>query len=144
MRNKFEKVFDGRNRRLRGLWKRNHVFYAQLRLDGQAKARRVPLHDVEGKPVSTVPQAVAAMASIKTKRAQGSLEIQPTRGGLSLAEAAKVYLEDAEKLKFISDSTIVCYRKATRCLTAFNGSIPINKIDAAFATNYATWRSTKR
>ena len=43
---KYQKVYDGRKRRIRGLWKRGGAFYAQLSLpneDGIRKVRRVKL-----------------------------------------------------------------------------------------------------
>jgi len=43
---KYQKVYDGRKRRIRGLWNRGGVFYAQLSLpneDGVRKMRRVKL-----------------------------------------------------------------------------------------------------
>ena len=43
---KYQKVYDGRKRRVRGLWKRGGTFYAQLSLpdaDGNRRVRRVPL-----------------------------------------------------------------------------------------------------
>jgi len=43
---KYQKVYDGRKRRVRGLWKRGDTFYAQLSLpdaDGNKRVRRVPL-----------------------------------------------------------------------------------------------------
>jgi integrase len=42
----FEAVYDSRNRRVRGLWKRGDRFYAQLRVpmpDGRTAPRRLPL-----------------------------------------------------------------------------------------------------
>jgi hypothetical protein len=49
-KNKWQKVFDTHNRRVRGLWFRNRVFYAQLRLDGESKATRIPLHEAKTVP----------------------------------------------------------------------------------------------
>ena len=43
---KYQKVYDGRKRRIRGLWKRGRAFYAQLsppNEDGIRKVRRVKL-----------------------------------------------------------------------------------------------------
>ncbi|MBT4227557.1 MAG: hypothetical protein HOD74_08315 [Verrucomicrobia bacterium] len=43
MSNQYHKVFDGRKRRIRGLWRRNDIFYAQASLpdeSGVVKVRR--------------------------------------------------------------------------------------------------------
>ena len=48
----FEKVFDNRNRRVRGLWIRNSIYYAQITvptIHGSKKTRRVRL---EGKTLA--------------------------------------------------------------------------------------------
>ena len=46
---KYQKVYDGRKRRIRGLWNRGGVFYAQLSLPNEAgvrKMRRVKMVEV--------------------------------------------------------------------------------------------------
>ena len=72
----FSKVLDGRKRPVRGLWKRNDRFYAQLAITdaatGKKSIRRVPLVDKEtNQPVATVPQAIAALDRLKVKRTDG-------------------------------------------------------------------------
>jgi hypothetical protein len=60
-RGQYQRVFDGRKRRLRGLWERNGAFYGQLTVSnaqtGSKAVRRVRLEHKDGNPVSTVPQA---------------------------------------------------------------------------------------
>jgi hypothetical protein len=56
---------DGRNRRVGGLWLRNGMSRAQMRLDGEQIAKRVPLHKAE-----TIAQATAAMQGLKAKRGE--------------------------------------------------------------------------
>ena len=75
----FAKVLDGRKQPIRGLWVRNGRFYAQLTFEdsstGQAVVRRVTLADKAGQPVTTVPQAVAAMAALKVRRSDNDLPV---------------------------------------------------------------------
>jgi len=65
--NAFEQVFDNRNRRVRGLWRRNSTYYAQIRLIPGQPATRIQLHDA-----NTVPQAITAMQALKKKRQDGA------------------------------------------------------------------------
>jgi hypothetical protein len=60
---KFTKVFHGRKRAIRGLWKRNDRFYAQLTgfdpITGKNRVQRISLLDKHGGPVATVAHAIA-------------------------------------------------------------------------------------
>jgi hypothetical protein len=67
MKHHDEKVFDRRERRVRGLWLRNGIYYAQIRLDDSDIATRVPLHGAQ-----TVPQALTAMQEVKAKRIEAN------------------------------------------------------------------------
>jgi hypothetical protein len=53
---KFTKVFDGRKRAIRGLWKRNERFYAQLTvfdpITGKNRVQRISLLDKQSEPVA--------------------------------------------------------------------------------------------
>lgn len=70
----YQRVYDARKRRMRGLWVRNGRFYAQLTLEdlntGKKQVRRIPL---EG--ASTVPQAVEKLNDIKKGRRENSLTV---------------------------------------------------------------------
>ncbi|MEI6075203.1 MAG: hypothetical protein WCS94_06500 [Verrucomicrobiota bacterium] len=61
----FNKVIDGRKRRIRGLWKRNTRFYAQLTgfapATSKSRVQRISLMDKQEEPVDSVAQAVAGM-----------------------------------------------------------------------------------
>jgi integrase len=92
---KFAKVHDGRKQPIRGLWIRNGRYYARLKVEnpitGESKVQRVSLLDKEGKPVETVPQAVAAMDKLKTQRADEDLpQLNRTP---KFTDYVKVYLE---------------------------------------------------
>jgi hypothetical protein len=54
---KFAKVLNGRKQPIRGLWKRDERYYAQLAIEnpvtGVKKMKRVPLKDKDGNPVTT-------------------------------------------------------------------------------------------
>jgi hypothetical protein len=73
----FAKVLDGRKQPIRSLWIRGDRYYAQLTIenpvDGSKSVKRIPLTDKDGVAVTTTPQAVAAMESLRTKRADNDL-----------------------------------------------------------------------
>jgi hypothetical protein len=69
--NRFNKVFDGRNRRVRGLWERNGVYYAQVQV--QSWVGRVPLEHS-----GTVASATDALQDLKSKIRAGTF-IPPRR-----------------------------------------------------------------
>ena len=97
----YQKVFDARKRRLRGLWERNGTFYGQLTITnpgtGAKAVRRVRLEDNEGNPVNTVPQAVAVLGKLKSQRADDSLKITPKRTP-TLSEYGKTYIARLEQM----------------------------------------------
>lgn len=79
----FIKVRDGRKHSIRGLWKRNDRFYAQLTVfdpvAGKHRVQRIPLMDKQGEPVGSVAQAVAVMEGLRTKRRDTGLDVQIRR-----------------------------------------------------------------
>lgn len=97
----YQKVFDARKRRLRGLWERNGTFYGQLTIThaetGSKTVRRVRLEDKEGNPVSTIPQAVAVLNKMKGQREDDNLKIAPKRTP-TLNEYGKVYITRLEQM----------------------------------------------
>jgi len=82
-RGQYQKVFDARKRRLRGIWERNNAFYGQLTLtdpaSGNKAVRRVRLEDKDGHPVTTIPQAITVLNKLKGQRDDDSLKIAPKR-----------------------------------------------------------------
>jgi len=74
---RFTKVKDGRGQPIRGLWKRNDRYYAQLSVEdaqtAQKKIRRVPLTDRDGVPVQSDAEARTALDRLKTQRADDVL-----------------------------------------------------------------------
>ena len=72
MSNQYHKVFDGRKRRIRGLWRRNDLFYAQASLpdeSGVVKVRRVRL------TATTVAGAAAELRRLTTRREEEQLPL---------------------------------------------------------------------
>lgn len=100
-RGKYQKVFDARKRRLRGLWERNGTFYGQLTITdpgtGGKAVRRVRLEDKEGNPVTTTPQAVAVLNKMKGQREDDILKITPKRTP-TLSEYGKTYTDRLDQL----------------------------------------------
>jgi integrase len=92
----FVKVCDGRKRSVRGLWKRNDRYYAQLTVadpaTGRSRVQRIPLLDKEQQPPTTVAQAVALMEDLKAKRRASGLEVQHLRAP-DFAEYVNHYLD---------------------------------------------------
>src|SRR5260370_23177959 len=75
----FKRALDGRKRPVRGLWvaTASGRYYCQLTVEddatGATKVRRGPLLDKDRQPAGTAAQAVEAIASLKTQRADGEL-----------------------------------------------------------------------
>lgn len=91
-RGSYQPVFDSRKRRVRGLWRRNDRYYAQLKVaDGSGRkfAKRFPLGD-EANPVDTVAKAVEAMGKLKSARADEKLKV--ARGGKKFFAYVNDYL----------------------------------------------------
>ena len=66
---RFEKVFDGKRQRVRGLWKRGDRYYVQMTLtrpDGNKKATRVALQ------ATTLTEARDAYRKLLVQRTEGS------------------------------------------------------------------------
>ena len=75
---RYQKVRDGHKRPVRGLWMRIGRYYARMAVidfqTGKKSALRNPLGD-ENNRVDTVPQAVAAMRRLQTKREDNALPV---------------------------------------------------------------------
>jgi len=68
----YQKVHDGSNRPIRGLWKRNETFYARVAVadpvTGITEMRRVPLEGVQ-----TVPQAIKKLHETRRDAVEGAI-----------------------------------------------------------------------
>jgi methyl coenzyme M reductase gamma subunit len=69
----FEKVFDAKGGRTRGLWLRDGVYYAQMNPSGQKQQYKYRLQGSE-----TVPQALTAMQVLKAKQHAGAEAMRST------------------------------------------------------------------
>jgi len=68
--NIFNPVFDKNRKRVRGIWIRNGVYYAQVRIGDQVK--QVPLHDA-----TTISQAVRERQALKSSISKGDYPPKP-------------------------------------------------------------------
>jgi integrase len=91
----FTGVFDKRGSRVRGLWQRGSVFYAQLRVTNPITGRRIPQKISLGEDVTTIPQAQQAAAEMKTKERSG--ELKGTKDAPTFADYMDYYLKHAKK-----------------------------------------------
>jgi hypothetical protein len=64
----YQKVEDEKGNRVRGLWLRNGVFYAQMDASGQKQQYKYSLQEAK-----TVPQAQTALQVLKDKQRKGEL-----------------------------------------------------------------------
>jgi integrase len=136
--NGFQKVFDSRNRRVRGLWVRNGTYYAQLCLTPGGATTKVPLHQA-----TTVSQAITGMQALRKKRNDGELELQKKRGVPRFCLMADTYIEMLAKLQRKHVDTISREKSCLNALKAYfekHGDKLVNQITMADATNYALWR----
>lgn len=136
----FSRVYNARGHRVRGLWVRNGVYYAQFRLQGHKSAVRVPL-----KTAKTVAQAEAALQALKVKRSAGGLDVVKTRAVPRFGELADAYLEELRALGTKKPKTVQCESSNVTKLKEFLGSKPVTSISMQDAYAFARWRrSSKR
>lgn len=135
-RSDFKKVFDSRNRRVRGLWQRNGIFYAQLSLPGGKGAARIRLQDTDQHDPQTVPQAVAAMQELLSKRRAGDL-LPSTKSAPTLERAAKDYFEEQEALKVKRPGSIARERSCMKRWNAFIGGMLVGQINDDHVAEFA-------
>src|SRR5882757_9727368 len=133
--NGFQKVFDNRNRRMRGLWRRNGAYYAQIRLTRGQPATRILLHNA-----STVPQALTAMQALKKLRTDGELKVQKQRGIPTFSELADTYLSNLSSMNSKHEDTRRRESSSLDALKQYCGQRRVNQITMADATQYAVWR----
>ena len=107
----YQRVLDARKKPVRGLWVRNDRIYGQLRVEheGRKLPRRVALHNADGSPCGTVPEAKAAMERLRVQRADDSLP--PLHQAPKLETYFETYLTSARLRK--SPETV---RKEEHCL----------------------------
>jgi len=142
---KYAKVFDPRKRRIRGLWKRNGSFYAQLTittLDGRKTVRRTRL-EKDGQPVHTLAAAQAEMARLKVQREDDGLKLAPKRAP-TFSEAAREYLEWLRAVKDAKrPETIRAEASLLKKFEEFAGGLRVNQISTATLQAYQANRKAE-
>jgi integrase len=134
----FEKVFDGRHRRIRGLWQRGGIFYVQMRAAGHKTPARIRIQDA-----TTVAQANAAMQALKLKRAGGGEIIQKVHGIPTFTALANSYLEELRSMGSKKPTTIARESSGISALKSFMGDKRVNAITMKDVFAFAAWRRAK-
>jgi integrase len=93
----FQKVSDKRGARVRGLWRRGDVFYAQLRTTNPTTGKRRPQKFALDPEITTIPQALQALAEMRAKERRG--ELRGRTGIPTFGEYRTYYLKHAQKNK---------------------------------------------
>ena len=95
----YQKVLDGRKDPIRGLWTRNGYFIARVRVpvdEGGSVAKWVTLTDADGRRLTALGDARAALEKLRTQRHDDDL---PVLGRVpTLADHVPVYLRHREAL----------------------------------------------
>lgn len=148
-RGQYQKVFDARKRRLRGIWERNGAFYGQLTItspaSGAKAVRRVRLEDKDGNPVDTVPQAVAALNKLKSQREDDTLKVTAKRTP-TLNDQAATYFERLESVASGSGdekkpNTIKREKADLRAMAPILGVLRLREINHLVVGNYVAART---
>ncbi len=139
--NTWNKVFNERKRRVRGLWERNGIFYAQLNVDGTPIRFKLD-------HATTVPQAVTEQQVLKAQQRAGKLkrpadepapeQVKP--GTKTLDQAIELYKEDRDDLKKKDPKTTERENSGLKILSEFGGRRALDSLDDKFRTDYAKWR----
>ena len=111
---------DGRKQPVRGLWKRNERFYAQLTIEdpstGTKKVKRVPLLEQSTQqPVATVADAIKALERLKVQREDNALPVLKRTPKLSAALYKEIIARNglAEKILSKAARTLQAKREAS-------------------------------
>ena len=140
------KVFDDRKRRVRGLWRRNGFYYAQLDVSGTP--RRFKLTEAE-----TVPEAITARESLKAEQRAGTL-VSPseqttpnpkaTHSDHTINEMLNSYREERDGLESKDPSTEERENSGLNHWAKFAGKRRLSAINDQLLINYATWRKLQK
>jgi len=139
--NGFQKVFDSRNRRVRGLWQRNGAYYAQIRTVPGQPATKVHLHKA-----TTVPQALTEMQALKQKRREGDLQIEKKRGVPKFCQVADAYIMSLSAMEAKHADTRKRESSSVGALKLYftvRGDKPVNQITYGDTLSFAQWRKNK-
>ena len=131
----YTKVLDGRKQPIRGLWKRNDRFYAQLTVEdhttGKKAVKRIPLlDDATKQPVSSVAGAVTAMERLKVQRDDNALPV--LKRTPKYAEAVEKYFEHLNKLKDAKRASTIQKERAILDMWAkYIGEVRVDRVSKA-------------
>ena len=135
----WNRVFNDRKQRVRGLWERNGVFYAQIRVGGKPSRLRL-------EHAKTVAEAFAEMQVLKKNARDGVLN-PPEKVGQNVGQTIKalsaVYLEHATALGDKDPDTIKREQSSLHAWQKFRGDLAISKINDPLLLEFAKWRKTK-
>ena len=138
----YKKVMDQRKRPIRGLWRRNARYYAQVTIEdpntGVKHVRRVPL---EG--ATTDSQAVAKLHELVTQRRKGAL---PTlKRTPKFADYAEQYFDYYRQVKDDKrESTLYTERLAINRWIEHLGHVRLDRITRAMVNSYIAKRQSAK
>lgn len=141
--NAWAKVFDERKRRMRGLWRRNGFYHAQLNVNGTPV--RFKLH------AATVPEAVTAQQALKSEQRAGTLKRvteQPPSilppGKHTIKQMLDNYREERDTLQGKDPKTNERENSGLNMWAKFAGKRTLDVIDDQLLINFAKWRKKQR
>jgi len=139
--NTWNKVFNTRKRRVRGLWERNGIFYAQFNVDGTPIRLKLD-HAI------TLPQAVTEQQALKGRQHARALkrwadapapeQVKP--GTKTLDQSIKLYKEDRDDLKKKDPKTIKRENSGLNIISEIGGRRVLDLLNDEYRTDYAKWR----
>ncbi len=135
---KYQKVFDDRKRRVRGLWKRDGWFYARLNIvdgaTGHKSTRRVRLDAAR-----TVAEAKIALQDLQKDRRDDNLPV--LKRSPQLAEYWKTYFEYYASVKDAKRTATLRREKSARKIWLTHlGDIRLKQITRAHLNSYIAKR----
>ncbi|HWD18178.1 MAG TPA: tyrosine-type recombinase/integrase [Verrucomicrobiae bacterium] len=143
--NAWAKVFDERKRRVRGLWRRNGFYYAQLNVNGTPV--RFKLH------AATVPEAVTAQQALKSEQRAGTLkrpgeQPSPTPsanpGDHTIKEMLDAYRKERDELEGKDPKTNERENSGLNKWSKFAGRRSLGEVRDQLLVDYAKWRKKQK
>lgn len=137
-RNKYVPVRDERNRRVRGLWCRNGVYYIQLRLRDLRHPAKIRLHG------ETLPQAKASMQEVLVKRRSNEVDYRKRAGIPKLSKLIDNYVAEREALKDKRPATIAREKSSLDHWKEFMPDALVNRLEEKHLFEFAAWMRKRR
>ena len=135
---KYKKVLDERKHPIRGLWRRNGRYYAQITIEdpnsGIKRVKRVPLEEA-----TTNAQALAKLQELLTQRRKGALPV--LKRTPKFADYAKQYFEFYQQVKDAKrQSTLYTEQLAVNHWVEHLGHVRLDRITRAMVNSYIAKR----